>query len=117
MVQNNPEQPVVLGAPSAPSAETGVGWHFSASHYDEVRRELHGHSYEVVAWFKAVPPSDAVTLQETLKGALRAFDHKTLDAPLNTAEGLARAFLRLLDGCIGVDVSRPVERLYARVRI
>lgn len=95
---------------------TGAGWHFSASHYDNVRQELHGHSYEVVAWFRADPPRDAVVLQETLKAVLTGFDHKTLPPELSRAEDIARAVMSLLVDCVGVDVSRPVERLYARVR-
>ena len=98
------------------SKETGVGWWFSASHNDPVRQELHGHSYEVVAWFKADPPRDAVVLQETLKGALRAFDHKTLSPELSRAEDIARAIHSLLTDCVEVEISRPSERLRARWR-
>lgn len=94
----------------------GVGWHFSASHRDVVRKELHGHSYEIIAWFPADPPRDAIALQETLKGALRAFDHQTLPDHLSRAEDLAVAVMGLLGDCVGVDISRPSERLFARVR-
>lgn len=95
---------------------TGAGWYFSASHHDAVRRETHGHSYEVVAWFPASPPRDAVVLQETLKGALIAFDHKTLPDNLSRAEDLAAAIGGLIGDCVGVDISRPVERIHARWR-
>ncbi len=97
-----------------PRPLTGVGWYFSASHRDPVRREVHGHSYEVVCWFDASPPRDAVVLQEALKVALRAFDHKTLSDDLSRAEDLAAAIMHLM-GCEGVHISRPVERLHAKV--
>jgi len=93
---------------------TGVGWFFSASHRDPVRKELHGHSYEVMCWFRADPPRDAVVLQEGLKVALLAFDHKTLPDELSRAEDLAAAIMHLM-GCEGVEISRPVERLRAKV--
>ena len=94
--------------------DIGVGWYFSASHRDVVRKELHGHDYEVWAWFPAEPPRDAVALQETLKVALSAFDHKTLSDNLSRAEDLAAAIQGLLDGCIGVDIHRPVQRQRVR---
>jgi 6-pyruvoyl-tetrahydropterin synthase len=92
-----------------------AGWYFSASHYDEVRKELHGHSYEVVAWWLADPPRDARVLQETLKGVLTGFDHKTLPPELSRAEALGSAICSLMDGCVAVDIGRPIERLGARV--
>jgi 6-pyruvoyl-tetrahydropterin synthase len=96
---------------------TGAGWYFSASHYDEIRRETHGHSYEVVAWWASEPYRDGVALQHTLRTILeRGFDHKTLPPELSTAEALAKAIGGLMVDCIGVDVSRPVERLHARWR-
>lgn len=94
---------------------TGVGWYFSASHYDNVRTETHGHSYEVTAWFPA--GRDAVALQETLKGVLRTFDHRTLPPELSRAEALAEAIGKLIGDCVGVDISRPAERLHTRWRI
>jgi 6-pyruvoyl-tetrahydropterin synthase len=94
---------------------TGAGWYFSASHYDNVRKETHGHTYEVKAWFPA--GRDAVVLQETLKGVLRAFDHKTLPPELSRAEDLAKAIGGLMGDCVGVDIERPAERLGAKWRI
>ena len=93
---------------------TGVGWHFSASHRDNVRQELHGHSYEVVAWFDHKPARDALVLQEHLKNALRAFDHKTLPDEMTRGETLAAAIMHVIDAC-GVELRRPLERLYAKV--
>ncbi len=95
--------------------EIGVGWYFSASHSDPVRQETHGHSYEVVAWFPA-DGRDALVMQQLLRGVLQGFDHKTLPSELSRADALASAIMGLMTGCLGVDISRPVERLYARVR-
>jgi 6-pyruvoyl-tetrahydropterin synthase len=94
---------------------TGVGGTFSASHHDRVRQELHGHSYEVMAWWLADPPRDAAALQVTLNTILRNFDHQTLPDHQSRAEDLARAIGGLLSGCVRVDVNRPVERLKAEV--
>ena len=93
---------------------TGAGWYFSASHRDPVRQELHGHSYEVMAWWPSEPARDAVCLQETLKGALKGLDHTTLPDELTRAESMARFIMQLV-GAVRVDVSRPSERLSATV--
>lgn len=95
---------------------TGAGWHFSASHYDAVRKELHGHTYEVMAWWPSEPHRDAVALQQTLRTVLAGFDHKTLPAELGTAEALGRAICGLMTDCIGVDITRPAERLGVKWR-
>lgn len=89
---------------------TGAGWYFSASHRDPVRQELHGHSYEVMAYWPAEPYRDAVALQATLRDVLKGFDHKTLPDRLVRAEDLADAIGGLMSGCVRVDISRPVER-------
>jgi hypothetical protein len=94
---------------------TGAGWYFSATHRDPVRQELHGHSYEVMAYWAADPPRDALCLQLTLRDALKGFDHKTLPDELTRAEDIARAIGGLIDGCVRVDVSRPAERLRCEV--
>jgi 6-pyruvoyl-tetrahydropterin synthase len=93
---------------------TGVGWTFSASHRDPIRQELHGHSYEVTAWFDHKPARDALVLQEHLKNALTAFDHKTLPDEMTRGETLAAAIMHITDA-VGVELRRPLERLYAKV--
>lgn len=98
------------------SAETGVGWWFAASHHDPQTGQLHGHTWEVVAWWPAVPWRDARVLQETLKGVLIGFDHQVLPDELHSGEALAAALMGLMTDCIGVEVSRPAERIFARVR-
>lgn len=96
--------------------QTGAGWWFAASHRDPVSGELHGHTWEVVAWWNGQPRRDARVLQETLKGVLIGFDHRVLPDELHSGEALAEAIGRLMVDCIGVDVSRPAERIYARWR-
>ena len=112
---SHPQQ-MVEAEPARERASIGAGWYFSASHRDLIRQELHGHSYEVVAWWPADPPRDAAALQQTLKTVLTAFDHKTLPDELGTMEALAAAIGGLITDCIGVDISRPVERLHMRWR-
>lgn len=94
---------------------TGAGWYFSASHNDPVRKELHGHSYEVMAWWPVAPHRDALCLQLTLRDVLKGFDHKTLPPELSRAEDIARAIGGLMDGCVRVDIKRPAERLGVEV--
>lgn len=95
---------------------TWASWYFCASHRDPVRRELHGHSYEVRAYWPADPPRDAVVLQTMLKTVLEAgFDHRTLPDELTRAEALARAIGSVLTDCVRVDIYRPVERIGCEV--
>jgi 6-pyruvoyl-tetrahydropterin synthase len=94
---------------------TGAGWYFSASHRDPIRNELHGHSYEVMVYWPAQPPRDAMVLQWTLRDVLKGFDHKTLPDTMTRAEDIAHAIGSLIDGCVRVDVSRPTERLTCTV--
>lgn len=92
---------------------TGASATFSASHNDPVRKEMHGHSYLVTAWWPSDPERDAVCLQTLLKGVLQyGFDHKTLPPELSRAEALSTAIKGLMDGCVAVDIARPLEALY-----
>lgn len=94
-------------------ALTGVSATFSASHNDPVRQEMHGHSYRVTAWWPSQPDRDAVCLQMTLREVVTTgFDHKTLPAELSRAEAMSAAIKGLLDGCVAVDIARPLEGLY-----
>jgi 6-pyruvoyl-tetrahydropterin synthase len=94
---------------------TGAGWFFSASHRDPVRRELHGHSYEVVAWWPAADGLDACVLQERLKTALQSLDHTTLPDEITRAEDVAFVIGALLIDAVRVDISRPIERIFCEV--
>ena len=95
---------------------TGVGGWFCAAHSDPVRTEIHGHTYEVVAWFEASPSRDAVVLQEALNHVLRGFDHRPLPPELTRAEAFAETIMFRLEGCVEVQINRPLERIYAIVR-
>lgn len=93
---------------------TWAGWHFSAAHSAAARPILHGHSYEVRA-FWPYEGQDAEDLQERLKAALATLDHQTLPPGLSRQEDIARHIGLLLPGCVRVDVSRPLERLGCEV--
>jgi 6-pyruvoyl-tetrahydropterin synthase len=97
------------------TALTGVGCVFSASHNDAVRKELHGHSYVVWAWFD-YQDRDAMVLQEQLKAVVKAeFDHKTLPPERSREEDMAKVILGTLAGCVKVEITRPLEMLGTRV--
>ena len=91
---------------------TGVGGIFSAAHQPPEGGDLHGHSYEVIAWFEA--GQDARVLQSRLAAALEAFDHKVLGPETASGESIAERIGLSLAGCRQVDVRRPLERIYAR---
>lgn len=102
---------------SAIKIETGVGAILSASHEDRVTGKLHGHSWEIITWHNCVDENDAVILQTHLATLLKAFDHTILPQSLSRAEDFAAAIMRLSPPtCVEVEVRRPLERIYARVR-
>jgi 6-pyruvoyl-tetrahydropterin synthase len=89
---------------------TGVGGVFSASHHSP-EGVLHGHSYEVWAWF---PLADARDLQRQLNAVLASLDHSHLDDELAWGEALAEHIAGQLPECLEVEVRRPLERIGAR---
>lgn len=94
-----------------PLIETGVSGYICAAHRD-ARGRLHGHTYEVRAWFPA--GRDAIDLQTHLAAALRVFDHKQLYEGLETGEALCSALAANLHEVTEIEISRPSERIYAR---
>jgi len=93
---------------------TGVGAIFSAAHRDSATGVMHGHSWEVTVWLTGRP--NAVHAQHKLQGILAMLDHTTLCNSLAWGEDLA-AYVAGQWGdsaCVTVDVSRPLERIYAR---
>lgn len=94
---------------------TGVGGILSCAHEpvnaDVFGGEVHGHSYEIVAWFEG--GGDARVYQAALTTLLKQWDHKTLPPEIQTGEAIARA-VGLLANCVEVEVRRPLERIYAR---
>ena len=91
---------------------TGVGGVFSAAHQPPEGGDVHGHSYEVIAWFEA--GEDARVLQARLAAMLEPLDHRVLPIDMASGEAIAEHVGRGLDGCRQVDVRRPLERIYAR---
>jgi 6-pyruvoyl-tetrahydropterin synthase len=93
---------------------TGVGCHFSATHEAPEGGSPHGHSYEVTAWFEE--GADARDLQKLLLSATERLDHSVLSKDLSSGEAIAAHIGRSLEGCVEVEVRRPLERIYARWR-
>jgi 6-pyruvoyl-tetrahydropterin synthase len=93
---------------------TGVGCHFSAAHEAPEGGSPHGHSYEVTAWFEE--GEDARHLQKRLLEAIEPLDHSVLTKELASGEAIASHLGRSLQGCVEVEVRRPLERIYARWR-
>lgn len=95
-------------------ALTGVGGHFSAAHHDHFSGKLHGHTWEVTAWFRR--GSDARGLACRLKCILARLDHSELPAGLAWGEDIAEWIGTQFDdnACVAVDVVREAELIYAR---
>ena len=94
---------------------TGVGAVFCAAHKGFKKRNvLHGHSYEVTAWF-IYSGQDAEKLQAELSEFLICkFDHRELERGLARGEEIAYQILTGLN-CERVEVRRPLERLYVEI--
>jgi hypothetical protein len=93
---------------------TGVGCHFSATHEAPEGGSPHGHSCEVTAWFEE--GQDARDLQKLLVAVTGPLDHSVLTKELASGEAIAAHIGRCLEGCVEVEVRRPLERIYARWR-
>lgn len=92
-------------------ALTGVGAVLSAAHRNS-DGELHGHTWEITAWFDE--GRCAVELQQELVDYLKVFDHQVLGDEIAWGEALGKCLILGL-GCAKVEVSRPLERIYAVV--
>ena len=92
--------------------ETGVGWYFCAAHKDVETGKLHGHTWEVTAWFRSA--KNAIELQEELKSVLLQYDHTELSDDMAWGEAISKDICLKLDGCREVIISRQAERIYAR---
>lgn len=88
---------------------TGVGAILSAAHRSR-DGNMHGHTWEVVTWWQGCP--DAVEKQRELVEYLSVFDHTVLADGIAWGEKLAETILLWMD-CERVEVSRPLERIYA----
>lgn len=92
---------------------TGVSAVFSAAHNSR-DGVLHGHTWQVTAWWDNEP--DAVQKQIELRKYLSVFDHTVLADGVAWGEYLAHAIL-LGMGCCRVEVSRPLEGIFAVVAL
>ena len=90
---------------------TGVSAVFSAAHKSR-DGVLHGHTWQVTAWWRDTP--DAVQRQKDLQAYLSVFDHTLLADGVAWGEDLARAITHGM-GCCKVEVSRPLEGIFAVV--
>lgn len=88
---------------------TGVGGHFCAAHRDRASGALHGHTWEVEAWFD---DGDARDRGTQLASTLANLDHSELPDRLAYGEQIAEHLLALL-GAQKVLVRRPAERIFA----
>lgn len=98
----------------------GVTAHFCAAHQlpgDALGQgEIHGHSYEVTAWFEMSGDRDVRVFQAALRAMLALWDHKILPAELQWCEHIARA-VGTLASCVEVEVRRPLEGLHGRWKL
>jgi len=90
---------------------TGAGAILCAAHRDR-GGNMHGHTWEVTAWWADKP--DALAKQAALTEYLAFFDHSILADSVAWAEDMAQRIMEDL-GCAKVEISRPLERLYAVV--
>jgi len=92
----------------------GVGGIVSAAHRDATSGALHGHTWEVTAWFRR--GTDITIRQCRLDSILKQIDHTELPCELAWGEDIAEWVARKFDdsSCVAVDVARPLERFYAR---
>lgn len=94
--------------------EAGVTSHFSAAHRSP-EGEMHGHSFQVTAWFTNDDRRDIRCMKAALDTMVSQWDHKELSADLSWGEDIARA-VGTLANCVEVLVSRPLEGFHARWR-
>ena len=89
---------------------TRVGTTISVGH-NSPEGVPHGHSYEV--WAKFVAGFDARDLLDRLTSVTKPLDHTFLPDTLRFGEDLAEYIGLQLDGCVEVEVRRPLERIEA----
>lgn len=92
---------------------TGVSGTFTATHV-HMEAEPHEHTWEVVAWFDLPGPADARLQRASLDTILSSWHGKALPPHIQSNEEIAAAIATLVC-CVEVTVSRPADRLHARV--
>ncbi len=91
---------------------TGVSGHFCAAHRSP-EGVLHGHTWQVTAWFETPTIADARCYKAELETLLRKWDHSELPGNITWGEDIAHA-VGTLANCVEVIVSRPAEGFFAR---
>lgn len=93
---------------------TGVSGVISAAHYSR-DGVLHGHTWQVVVWWHANGDVilSADRRKRMLADYLQKFDHSVLPKELAWGEDLAER-IGLDMRAAAVDVSRPLEGIYAK---
>lgn len=100
---------------------TGVGAILSASHRDQVTGQVHGHTWEVTAWFRH-DGTDQSIRKHQLDKMIATLDHRCLPDRIAWGEALAKHIGENMEygwstgdpNLVAVDVNRPLERIYAR---
>ena len=87
---------------------TGV----SGTHYSR-EGALHGHTWHITAWWPFQSEIGAEQRRQELVGYIQVFDHSILPDAIAWGEDLAEQIGLGLDAC-AVDVSRPLEGIYAK---
>lgn len=113
MTKAEPDGLVDAPMPSTLKVWTGVSGIICSAHEGPTGK-LHGHTWEVKAWW--LDGRDADEARSTLASYLSRFDHDYLPNWLSRGELIAKAVLKDLD-CDAVDVSRPLEGIFARAEI
>lgn len=95
---------------------TGVGGVFCCAHEPKGGGPLHGHTYQVICWFKS---GDADMLKQHLDRVLKHHDHSKMPHHLTWGEDIARWLGTAVTWPNGieivrVEVNRPLEMIYAR---
>ena len=91
---------------------TGVSGIVSAAHRSR-EGNLHGHTWQVVAWWLFSSDVSAESRKTDLLDYLSFFDHSLLADTVAWGEDLAERIGEDLDA-VAVDVSRPLEGFYAK---
>lgn len=85
----------------------GVKEVIGVAHHPKGGGPLHGHTYEVVAWFG--PGHDMVALKRQLRAVLDELDHTTLPDDLTLSEEIGAWVMKRLPGCRVAEANRPSE--------
>ncbi len=100
-----------------PKTLTGVGATLIADHRSR-DGQIHGHTWEITAWFEYRSGSDAKCLRFVLERILEPYQGKCLPDRIAWGEDLARHIALEIAGeyraPVQVDVTRQAERIYAR---